>query len=443
MLKTIFSMSFLLFLSLTLSGQKDTTNRPVEILEISSDADSAFAQARELAYSKEYDASRKILDLLIYQSPTNYYQYKLFKARTLVWDGKYAPARSIIEELILEDTTVIDIYQIRLNNERYDKDFPLAIRYANDGIKRFPKDNEFFHVGKVQSLVAENRYHEGLDAATLALDSFPENNELKQLKTFLLNQLIVDGLAVGVSMDYFSKIYKPWLFGFLQYGRQTKIGAIIGRVNVADRQRDATVGIVEPSAFASLGVQGEIDIFPRLSKNSYMYLNVGYSPSSIFPSFRFGAEYYSMIGNTELEGSLGIRYLDFLTNIVTMYTGSLGYYWDSEYINFRPFFINDAYGWGSTYNFLYRQFFSGKGDFIQVTFGGGVVPDERVLLLNNGLVEQNYRLDNQYVGIGYQKLVNQKFYSRLDLTITRQENFSQQNDYLFITSLGLILGYRL
>ena len=211
MLKTSFIMSLLFLLSLSLSAQKDTTNRPLEILEISSDSDSAFAQARELAYSKEYDASRKILDLLIYQSPTNYYQYKLFKARTLVWDGKYEPARKIIEEVILEDTTVIDIYQIRLNNERYDKDFPLAIRYANDGIKRFPKDNEVFHVGKVQSLVAENSYHDALDAATLALDSFPENKELKQLKTFLLNQLIVDGVAVGVSMDYFSKKYKPWL----------------------------------------------------------------------------------------------------------------------------------------------------------------------------------------------------------------------------------------
>lgn len=434
MLKSFLSISIVLFLSVALYGQEDTTDRPVEVLEISADPDSAFAQARELAYTKEFDASRKILDLLIYQSPTNYYQYKLFKARTLVWDGKHEAARNIIDELIQEDTTVVDIYQIRLANERYDKDYDLAIRYANDGIKRFPKNNEVFHVGKVQSLVAENEYHDALDAANFALDSFPDNNELKQLKTFLLNQLIVDGLAVGVSIDYFSKIYKPWLFGFAQYGRQTKVGAFIARVNVADRQQDN---------FASMGIQGEIDIFPRISKNSYMYLNVGYSPSAIFPSFRFGAEYYSMIGKTELEGSLGIRYLDFLTNIVTMYTGSLGYYWDSEYFNFRPFFINDANGWGSTYNFLYRKFYSGKGDFIQVSFGGGVVPDERVLLLSNGPVENNFRLDNQYVGIGYQKLVNQRFYSRLDLTITRQENFSQQNDYLYITSLGMILGYRL
>jgi hypothetical protein len=79
---------------------------------------------------------------------------------------------------------------------------------------------------------------------------------------------------------------------------------------------------------------------------------------------------------------------------------------------------------------------------VQVSFGGGVVPDERVLLFTFDASE-NYRLDNQYVGIGYQKLVSAKFYSRFDLTITRQENFSEQTDYLYITSLGMTLGYRL
>jgi YaiO family outer membrane protein len=433
MFKSYLPLLCSLFFVFALQGQKDTENGPVEILEISSNTDTAFSQARELAYSEEYDASRKILNLLIYQNPTSYYQFKLFKARTLVWDGKHDVARNIIEEVILEDTTVIDIYRVRVDNEKFDKDFPMALRYSEDGIKRFPKDNEFFHVGKVQSMVAENTYHDALDAVNMALDSFPENKELNSLKTFLLNQLIVDGLAVGASMDYFSKIYSPWLFGFLQYGRQTKMGAFITRVNVADRQY---------SNLASLGIQGEIDFYPRLTKTSYLYLNVGYSPSAIFPSFRFGGEYYAKLGKSEFEGSLGMRYLDFLTNVVIMYTGSIGYYWGNEYINFRPFFINDINGWGSTYNVLYRKFFSGKGDFVQVSFGGGVVPDERVLLFTFDASE-NYRLDNQYVGIGYQKLVSAKFYSRFDLTITRQENFSEQTDYLYITSLGMTLGYRL
>lgn len=436
MSKSVLISVLFLFTTLVLKGQADSTNGSLDVLEISSDADSAFTQARELAYGKEYEAARKILDLLIYQNPNTYYQYKLFKARTLVWEGKHAVARNIIEELILEDTTVVDIYQIRLNNERYDKDYPMAIRYANDGIKRFPKNNESFHVGKVQSQVSQNNYHEALESANIALDSFPDNNELKQLKTFLLNQLIVDGLAVGISIDYFTKIYAPWLFGFVQYGKQTKIGAVIGRVSVADRQNN--------SGFAR-GVQGEVDVYPRLGRKSYMYLNAGYSPSLIFPSFRFGAEVFSMIGESKFEGSVGIRYLDFISSQVIMYTGSIGYYWKNEYISFRPFFIYDQFGWGSTYNLLYRKFFSGKGDYFQLTLGGGVVPDERILAVaaNSLPVDSDYRLDNQYLGFAYQKLINPKFYTRFDLIFTRQENFSEQNDYLNIFTLGLTIGYRL
>ena len=439
MLKSYLPLLFSLFFIFALQGQTDTENGPVEILEISSNTDTAFSQARELAYSEEYDASRKILNLLIYQNPTSYYQFKLFKARTLVWDGKHDVARGIIEEVIREDTTVVDIYRVRVDNEKFDKDFPMALRYSDDGIKRFPKNNEFFHVGKVQSMVAENTYHDALDAVKVALDSFPKNKELKSLKTFLLNQLIVDGIAVGISMDYFSKIFNPWLFGFIQYGRQTKMGAFITRLNVADRQ-------IPNPLIASIGIQGEIDFYPRLTKNSYLYLNVGYSPSDIFPSFRFGAEFFAKFGKSDFEGSLGIRYLDFFPNIVVMYTGSLGYYWGNEYINFRPFVINDDNGWGSTYNFLYRKFYSGKGDFLQVTFGGGVVPDELTFLINsdnNADVIENYRLDNQYVGIGYQKLVNAKFYSRFDLTITRQKRPTLKTEHIYITTLGMTLGYRL
>ena len=85
-----------------------------------------------------------------------------------------------------------------------------------------------------------------------------------------------------------------------------------------------------------------------------------------------------------------------------MYTGSIGYYWGSEYAAFRPFIIADQNGIGTTYNFLYRKFFSGKGDFLQLTAGYGLVPDQRLLSVANSLTaEGNVRLDNQYFGISY------------------------------------------
>lgn len=430
MKKTLLLACLMLFTT-GLFAQEDTSSAPVVM--ISADPDSAFAQARDLAFKGDYQTSRKVLDLLLLDDPGNY-QYRLFKARTFVWDGRYQNARNLIRNLIVEDTNAYSIYELRVQNERFAKQHALCILYCDDGIKRFPKNNEFFYVSKVQSLTTSNDLRDAFDAVEEALEKYPDNNELKQLKTYLLNQLIVDGLAIGGTIDYFTKTYNPWYFGFIQYGRQTKIGAIIGRLNYGDRNQ----------SFTSFGIQGEVDIYPRISRNSYGYINIGYSPSQIFPSFRFGMEYYSKIGKSDFEGSLGFRYLDFLLNQVVMYTGSVGYYWGSEYAAFRPFIIADQNGIGTTYNFLYRKFFSGKGDFLQLTAGYGLVPDQRLLSVANGLTsEGNVRLDNQYFGISYQKLANPKLYTRFDLILTRQESFSVQGDYMGIITLGLTLGYRI
>lgn len=430
MKRIVFSL-LLTFFWTGLWAQEDTTQAPVVM--ISADPDSAFSQARQLAYDGDYSTSRKVLDLLLLEDPGNY-QYRLFKARTFVWDERYENARNLIRNLLVEDTNAYAIYELRVQNERFAKQTALCLLYCDDGIKRFPDNNEYFYVTKAQAQTSDNDPRAALKTVDEALEKYPENNELKQLKTFLLNQLIVDGLAIGGSVDYFTKTYRPWYFGFIQYGRQTKIGAVIGRINYGDRNQD----------FTSFGVQGEVDIYPRISRNSYGYVNIGYSPSAIFPSFRIGMEYYTMLGKSKFEGSLGFRYLDFLLNQVVMYTGSLGYYWGSEYASFRPFIIVDANGWGTTYNFLYRKFYSGKGDFVQLTFGFGAVPDERILAVGNGLtVDDNVRLSNQYFGVGYQKLANEKLYTRVDLKLTRQESFGRQDDYLGIITLGLTLGYRL
>lgn len=435
-MKQILLIFSLLALSFSLKGQTDTTasadSSEVEVMMISANADSAFMQARDLAFKKEYEASRKLLNVLLLEDPDNY-EVKIFRLRTFLWQKKHETAREEIGMWLAEDTNAIEVYKLRALNELYDKDYEMCLRYCDDGIKRFPKQNEFFHTQKAQALTSKNELHEALDATNEALKHYPESNELNQLKTFLLNQLIVDGLAVGVYVDYFTKNYNPWLYGFVQYGRQTPIGAVIARLNAAERFQPNT---------PSFGVQGEIDVYPRITRNSYAYLNVGYSPSQIYPNFRAGAEYFTKVFNTPFEASLGIRYLDFLTNRVVMYTGSLGYYWGNNYAMFRPFVINDITGWGTTYNFLYRRFFSGKGDYFQIIFGGGVVPDERIFFLTNGLAIDDYRLDNQYLGFAYQKLASDRMYTRFELILTRQENFSVQNDYLQIITLGLTVGYR-
>jgi YaiO family outer membrane protein len=149
-----------------------------------------------------------------------------------------------------------------------------------------------------------------------------------------------------------------------------------------------------------------------------------------------------MIANSSFELSAGLCYLDFRTNKVTMFTGSAGYYHGDHYFMFRPFFIRDNTGWGSSYNFSYRKIQTGMGDYFQINAGFGAVPNERLIQLTGGLAIQTYNMNNQYLGFTYQKLLSDELYSRFDLIFTRQEAFTEPDTYFQIITLGLAIGYR-
>ena len=78
-------LTILSLLCLTQLGWAQNDGEPKDVLRISASADSAFTQARELAFDGNFEASRKVLDLLLLEDPGNY-RYRLFRLQTLVWD---------------------------------------------------------------------------------------------------------------------------------------------------------------------------------------------------------------------------------------------------------------------------------------------------------------------------------------------------------------------
>lgn len=414
--------------SISLSAQTDSLDQaPEEDIYISSLPDSAFLQARNFAYDRDFEKARVILDFLVRNYPDNP-DYSLFNLRTFIWDKQYDSARVLVQGILDKDSMQLTARELQAQIERYDGRYGRAIKLSEAGIRDFEED-EFFVVNKVQSLTENNQYRRALAYIDTAEKSYPSNKEISQVKTFLLNQFIADGVAIGGQLDYFTSDIRPWFGAFGQVGRMTENGVIVGRVNFGRRQ-------------LRNGYQFEVDAYPRISKRRYFYLNAGYSPSSLFPLVRFGAEYFSMFGESSWEWSAGLRYLDFRSNQVRMYTGTLGKYWGNHYLNFRPFFINDRVGWGSSYNLLYRRFFSGQGDYFQLTAGAGAVPNQRIIEISSGLGLQTFNLSNQYLGLAYQRLVDEQYYARFELTFTRQENFAQPDDFLTLISLGLVIGYR-
>ncbi len=397
------------------------------LAEIPEAPDSAFALAREYAFDAKYKKAEKILQYNVQRFPENT-DYSIFLARVYSWQKEYDKSRDLLNPILKEDTAQMEAYRLLTLVERYDKKFDTSLVMSNKGLKWYPKD-EFFYVNKAQNQTGLIKYEDALETVDSALISYPNNTELKQLRVFLSNQLIASGLSIGFGLDYFTEnAYATWYSGLIQYGIFTSVGPIIPRINIANR-------------FEQTGVQFEIDAYPQLGNGRYLYLNAGYSESVIFPEFRFGGEFYSGIPNTSFEASIGLRYLYFgVDNSVTLYTGSLGWYYGNSFWQFRPFFIDQEPTWGVSYNLMYRRFLE-KGGFIQASAGIGYVPDLRFIQIGTQTTEQQYYLENQTVGLAYQAPLGKTAYLRLDVTFANQERF-RTDTYYNIYSGFLTVGVR-
>jgi len=131
--------------------------------------------------------------------------------------------------------------------------------------------------------------------------------------------------AIGTDVTYvtFGGAIDPWRLASLTLSRRGAWGSLFGRVNVANR-------------FATTGTQFEVDAYPRLSANTYLYLNAGTSSSSVFPDNRIGAEFFSALPNA-WEASAGFRRMVFAGDPVMLYTGAIGKYAGNYWFSLRPF----------------------------------------------------------------------------------------------------------
>lgn len=393
--------------------------------------DSAYGFATQKAFDKDYADARVMLRPLIKGYPDITY-YQIFYARSFLWEGERDSCRQYTNDLLRKNDSLIPAYEVRALNERYAGQYRTSLRYSEEGLA---KDSNALglHLNKAQCQKALMEYHEALETVQKAkrLDPDGENNELKQLETFLLNQLFMEGLTVGLYLDYFSDGQpEPWVNGFVQYGHMTSSGPILARLNLAYQRLE------------EIGWQLEIDAYPRINQRQYFYFNLGFSGSDIFPNLRLGAEFFSMLGNSDFEVSGGIRYLDFGATQVNMYTGSLGYYFGKNYAAYRIFIIPNEIGLGSSHNLVYRRIFGGMGDFLQLSAGFGFIPNQRILNLTTGDALQTFNTQNQYLGIAYQRIMNSEWYGRAELILSNQESFQVPDNFFRIVTIGGALGYR-
>ena len=169
----------------------------------------------------------------------------------------------------------------------------------------------------------------------------------------------------GVEYNYvhFQDDLDPWRMITLSQGQRGAWGTIITRVNIATR-------------FQSNGVQGEVDVYPRINDKVYAFVNIGYSGAAIFPKWRSGGELFASLPRA-WEVSAGYRQLRFNGLPVTLLTGAVGKYIGNSWISARPYVRVRDDGVAASVGVTGRKYFADADNYIGARVSAGSSPSER------------------------------------------------------------------
>jgi len=365
--------------------------------------DSLMRVAKELITQDKYAEAEKIYNSILEQNPTNN-DTRFALGLLYSWSKQYDKARSVFSKVMNARPQSKEVYIAALNNELWDEKYNKALKLAETATPVFPGDADIL----IREAKALNSLHRS-DDAILLLSGFlhdnPNNPEVKDLLETLKAGNRRNSIGISYTLDYFNNT-DPWHLAYLQYKRKTRFGAVIGRFNYASR-------------FGSTGYQLEADAYPTLTTKSYAYVNVGYSPGSLFPVFRLGLDYNRKFPNA-FEGSFGFRYLDFSTSKVMIYTGHIGKYIGNYWIAFRPFIVPDSNKVSISGFLTARRYFSTADDYIGIQLGYGTSPDDRYRLLTS----QSLRLTGYNSRISYNHLFNKRWILNVSGAYAYEEYFT-------------------
>jgi len=370
--------------------------------ELSSDA--LFQQARQAAFeSKDYPKAIRLSKKALQKSP-DYTDIETFLGRLYTWTDQPDSARAVFEVIMQKKPGNEDASFAYASLEYWNNNSEKALSIAENGLSTNPNSSDLLLI-KAKILNSLNKLEEANNTIVLLLKKDPKNTEARAFGERLKENSTPNKVGLSYDFVHFDKQFNdPWHLVSIDYGRQTKLGSITGRLNYANR-------------FAESGVQGELEAYPRISKTFYSYLGLGYSGDvGIFPKYRSGFSLYANLPSA-FEAEAGIRFLHFSDN-TTVYTAALGKYIKNYWLNFRTYLTPSGSNISQSYSLNLRYYYGGSDDYFNLGAGTGISPDETS---NNILLNSGYKLRSNNISASFKHLFNKKNVVTLSSSWQNQE----------------------
>jgi YaiO family outer membrane protein len=320
-------------------------------------ADSMVTRARTLAEAGRYDDAIPIAAALRKAYP-NDADYTLLLGRLYSWKNDYGKAVACLKPLADVPLPGREPVEALINVYLWSGKRDSALYYTQLGIDRFP-DAPVFVLNKVQLLTEEKRYREGRQLLR-NLDSLKGNFRYESLRTSLLK-----GYKNMVSLSYLNTSFNnpgadPWHLASIEYKHDFAAAPLIARLNYGH-------------LFNNDALQFEAEAYPKLSRNMYLYANIGLADGkAIFPDIKAALELYG--GWKRWTASLGGRFLNFKPEAVYIFSGHLGYQLAQWHFQYRPFLTQTSAKWSLSHGISAKRSDGRNESFLQFDFQYGVIP---------------------------------------------------------------------
>ncbi len=414
MLKSVFKLTSIaiMLISSTLFSQQKSFN---------GDPDLAFETARKMAFDGQRKQAQDTLLLLLTKYP-DYHDIRDFLASTYSWDGNYESARKEFKYVLQKDSDRQTTWVAAINNDLWAEVPFSALKMSNEALTYFPNNEELVLL-KARAEANSKNPKEALITVDALLVSNPNNQKAIEYKESLTQKLRFNSIGINYNIDLYSEVFDPMQYYTLNYSRATKFGSITAKVNFNRRFQDN-------------GFQFEIDMYPRIMKGLYAYLNVGFSDSYLFPKSRFGAELYKSLPHS-FEASLGIRTLKY-SSTTNIFTGSVGWYTGNSYFSLRPYVTPGDAGSSISGALTYRLYRSNADNYFEISAGMGYSPDEYEQFYEGTIENKKVNFESQKMKFGYYfTSKDSKNAWGTQAGITHQEITFDQGNYFWIYSLGV------
>lgn len=360
-------------------------------------SDELFKQARQAAFDrKDYPLAITLCQQALKKSP-DYAEIRTFMGRLYTWSNQLPAARQQFTLVLAKDSTNKDALSAATDLEFWNNRPSQALVYCATALRHYPADSDLL-LKKARILNDLKLTTEAYTVVAGLLQAEPANADARALADQLKWASSKNMLTVSYNYLYFDDNYNdalhknPWSLASIAYGRSTRMGSVTGRLNYANR-------------FGKTGWQGELDAYPHWSKTFYSYLNIGVSGSEpVFPRFRAGFSLYANLPKS-FEAEAGFRYLQF-TDDTWIYTVSVSKYVNSLWFNLRTYLVPGNRDISQTYIGTVRYYYGTTDDFIALSGGTGISPDEA----RNALLGQDIRkLASQRASIEFRKRFLSRF----------------------------------